>query len=523
VLDDTNYSQTNGHDTEDGFEPIMDVEALELELDRTHDEIKRLKAIAKWTAAMKSDGWWTDDIQAAAVDVGKRRGISRKNIVSAVDRGCDIWVDANTKDSDFSSDCIMKEARKALDERLSRPIAMLEENEPEAGMTAALDTSVLDDVYAFLGRFIVFPSTAAHVATALWVLHAHLMSVWETTPRLAVLSAEWGSGKSRLLEVIMTLVPAPIWAVNVTANYLFRKIGEGSEEEQPPTILYDEIDTVFGPKAKGDHEDTRAILNAGYHKGAVAGRCVVNGQKVGTEEIPAYSAVALAGIGDLPDTIMSRSVIIRMKKRAPNERVESWRQRIHTKEGKAIRDHIEIWAENVRDHHIVWPDLPPGIEDRQADIWEPLIVVADIVGGDWPQRARDAAVFLVSQFRGRGESLGVWLLRDIQSVFPAGAASIGTKSLLVLLHNLDESPWGELKGKPLHDRGLAKLLKEYGIESKQIRVGEWTGKGYLREHFHDAWNRYVSDPVKSAETESETDLAKGAKHAKQGNTGAING
>src|SRR6516165_6734896 len=112
----------------------------------------------------------------------------------------------------------------------------------------------------------------------------------------------------------MTLVPAPIWAVNVTANYLFRKIGEGSEEEQPPTILYDEIDTVFGPKAKGDHEDTRAILNAGYHKGAVAGRCVVNGQKVGTEEIPAYSAVALAGIGDLPDTIMSRSVIIRMKK-----------------------------------------------------------------------------------------------------------------------------------------------------------------------------------------------------------------
>jgi hypothetical protein len=84
------------------------------------------------------------------------------------------------------------------------------------------------------------------------------------------------------------------------------------------TILYDEIDTVFGPKAK-ENEEIRGLLNAGHRRGAVAGRCVVHGKRVETEEIPAYCAVALAGLGWLPDTILTRSIIIRMRRRAPGE------------------------------------------------------------------------------------------------------------------------------------------------------------------------------------------------------------
>ena len=68
--------------------------------------------------------------------------------------------------------------------------------------------------------------------------------------------------------------------------------------------------------------EIRALLNAGHRRGAVTGRCVIIGKRVETEEIAAYSAVALAGIGDLPDTIGSRSVIIDMRRRAPSERVE---------------------------------------------------------------------------------------------------------------------------------------------------------------------------------------------------------
>ena len=157
----------------------------------------------------------------------------------------------------------------------------------------------LDDVESFLGGFVAYPSEHARVAHVLWIVHTRLMDVWESTPRIAFLSPEPGSGKSRALEVSELLVPRPVMAVNVTPPYLFRKVGN---EDGKPTILYDEIDTVFGPKAR-DNEEIRGLLNAGHRRDAVAGRCVVRGNQVFTEEIPAYAAVALAGLGDLPDKI----------------------------------------------------------------------------------------------------------------------------------------------------------------------------------------------------------------------------
>jgi hypothetical protein len=108
-----------------------------------------------------------------------------------------------------------------------------------------------EKVYAFLGRFVSYPSDHAHVAHSLWCLHTHLMDRWDSTPRLAFLSAEPASGKTRALEITELLVPSPVAAVNVE-----------------------------------------------------------------TEEIPAYAAVAMGGLGWLPDTILSRSVIIRMRRRS---------------------------------------------------------------------------------------------------------------------------------------------------------------------------------------------------------------
>src|SRR5215212_11762470 len=194
----------------------------------------------------------------------------------------------------------------------------------------------LDEVEAFLGRFVAYPSEAARIAHTLWIAHTHFMDCWESTPRIAFLSPEPGSGKSRALEVTEPLVPRPVHAVNTTPAYLFRKV---SDPDGAPTLLYDEIDTVFGPKAK-DNEDIRGMLNAGHRKGATAGRCVVKGNTVTTEELPAYCAVALAGLDDLPDTIMTRSVVVRMRRRAPSERVEPWRMRLNGPDGEELGDRL---------------------------------------------------------------------------------------------------------------------------------------------------------------------------------------
>jgi hypothetical protein len=190
---------------------------------------------------------------------------------------------------------------------------------------------LLDDILAFTGRFTVYPSEAAHVAHVLWIAHTHQMQAWESTPRIAFLSPEPASGKTRTLEVTELLVPRPVEAVNTTPAYLFRRVADPAGL---PTLLYDEVDTVFGPKAK-DNEEIRGLLNAGHRRGAVAGRALKQGDRIVTEELPAYCALALAGIGALPDTVLSRSVVVRMRRRARGEKVEPFRRRMAVGAGLA--------------------------------------------------------------------------------------------------------------------------------------------------------------------------------------------
>ena len=241
------------------------------------------------------------------------------------------------------------------------------------GRRASAPPHPLDDVETFLRRFVAYPSESACVGHVLWIAHAHLMDSWDSTPRIAFLSPEPGSGKSRALEASELLVPNPVEAINVTPAYMFRKVGA---EEGRPTILYDEIDTVFGPKAK-ENEEIRGLLNAGHRRHGVAGRCVVRGKQVFTEEISAYCAVALAGLGGLPDTILSRSVIVRMRRRAPGEKVEAFRRRAEEARGHELRHRLAVWASGVADAVTgVWPAMPAGISDRDADVWEALLAVA---------------------------------------------------------------------------------------------------------------------------------------------------
>jgi hypothetical protein len=357
--------------------------------------------------------------------------------------------------------------------------------------------ALLDDVHDHLSRFVVYPSAEAHVAHTLWVAHCHLMEHWESTPRIAFLSPEPSSGKTRGLEVTETLVPRPVEAINTSPAYIFRKV---SDPDGLPTILYDEIDTLFGPRAK-DNEEIRAVLNAGHRRGAMAGRCVVRGKEILTEELPAFCAVALAGLGNLPDTILSRSIVIRMRRRSPTERIEPYRRRIHAPLGHALRDRLAKWAALIGPT-LVLPEMPGGVEDRDADVWESLLAVANAAGRDWPARARKAAVTLVTAAKERSPSLGVRLLADLRKVV----------EILGALNTSEEAPWGDLKGKPLDARRLAKYLHRYGVESKGVRIGERTYKGYTTEDLHDAWTRYLGPPKRGNEgnvgNEQATDAAK---------------
>jgi hypothetical protein len=351
--------------------------------------------------------------------------------------------------------------------------------------------AVLNGVHDFLGRFVAYPTFNCHIAHTLWIAHTHLMAVWDSTPRIAFLSPEPGSGKSRALEVSALLVPHPIEAINATPAYLFRKV---ADPEGLPTVLFDEIDTVFGPKAK-DNEVIRGVLNAGHRRGAMAGRCVLRGKTVETEELPAYCAVAVAGLGHLPDTILTRSVVIRMRRRAPTEKIEQFRRRIEAPAGHQLRDRLAEWAA-VAQPCIAFPQMPPGIEDRAADVWEALLAIADAAGGVWPGIARNAAVALVTQAKESSPSLGLRLLADLRTVF-VQKESMATSEIIAELAAIEEAPWGDYKGKPINDRQLANLLRQYGVSSKVNRRGTGTLRGYARQDLYDPWMRYLPQSPES--------------------------
>ncbi|MGH3927177.1 MAG: DUF3631 domain-containing protein, partial [Pseudonocardiaceae bacterium] len=165
-------------------------------------------------------------------------------------------------------------------------------------------------------------------------------------------------------------------------------------------------------------------------------------------------------------------------------------------EGHALAGRLAEWADTIRGSvTAVWPTMPPEIRDRDADVWEALLACADAAGGHWPPAARKAAVALVAESKRSTPSLGVALLTDLRLVF-GDANVLGTETILKALHELDEAPWGDLRGKPLDARGLARRLRDYEIRSHNVRVDSAQAKGYARTDFADAWSRYL--PVEAS-------------------------
>lgn len=348
--------------------------------------------------------------------------------------------------------------------------------------------ALLDDVEQHLARYVAYPGEAERIAHTLWVAHTHDLGAFESTPRLAFLSPEPGSGKTRALEVTDTLVPGPMHVLSASPAALFRSLAKGRR-----TLLLDEVDAIFGRRGKDENnEDLRALLNAGHRAGATIPRCV--GPTHDVTEFEVYAAVALAGLGDLPDTLMTRSVVIRMRRRAAGEHVQPFRARYDVEPGHELRDRLAIWVESVADRLEAIPSMPPGVDDRPADVWEPLLAVADAAGGTWPDRGRQACLALVNASTSREASLGIRLLTDLKQIFK-GYEALPTSMILSSLTSIEEAPWADLRGKPLDARGLAWRLSQYGVKSKNIKQPDDSVlKGYTAEDLYDAWVRYVPDP-----------------------------
>lgn len=368
---------------------------------------------------------------------------------------------------------------------------------------------VLTEISDLFTKYTVLPNEHCATVLALWAAHTWISGAFYTSPRLVLSSPVPGSGKTRVLELLELVCYCATQTMNISTAALFRLIASFHDKEaMPPTLLFDETDAVFGSHPSAQAEELRGILNAGYKAGGQVIR--TTGENFVPKAFPVFAPVALAGLsGHMPRTITTRAIVIEMRKRAPDEKVAAYRERRAQQEINGAVEFLREWAANAKEELTnAEPELPAGVEDRPAEVWEPLIAIADSAGSEWADKARAACNYFVFAPQQKPLNLGVELLADIRTVMGHGQEDryqeidrIRTTELLTRLQNVDESPWSTFTGgESITARRLSQLLRDFQVTSVPVKEANEVYKGYVtwatakQVGLHDAWNRYL-DPA----------------------------
>ncbi len=340
---------------------------------------------------------------------------------------------------------------------------------------------VLAATAAVFAHYVVLPPHAADTL-ALWTAHAHAYESFLHTPRLNLRSPEKGCGKTTLLDVLAALVPRPLRTESITPAVLFRLV-----EAHKPVLLLDEVDTYLR-----DNEELRGLLNAGHKRGAKAYRC--EGDRNEVRAFAAFAPAVLAGIGELPGTLHDRSLVVKLVRAKPGEVPARFDSRRTAAEADVCRQLARWTADATPQLESLDPSLPESAFNRLADNWRPLFALAHAAGGDWPARAVAAFNAFTTGDDLDAHGLGTTLLADIRDVFTAGRVDrLASARLAELLSDIEGRPWAEFgkSRRPISANQLARLLRPFGVSSRNIRVGDDTPKGYPLDDFAEAFERYL--------------------------------
>jgi putative DNA primase/helicase len=336
---------------------------------------------------------------------------------------------------------------------------------------------------------IVFTREQA-IAATLWDLFSWVHDIAVHSPMCLVTSPERDSGKTTLINLMRYMMPRALSCVGITEASLFRGI-----ELWSPSLVIDEADTILV-----NNEPLRTVINSGWTRGSGVPRCI------GDEKVPhLYPTFAPKLIGmkgkKLPDTTLSRCVIIDMKRKRKNECVERFRNMDDS--GLAdLRRKARRWANDNSEtlEHAV-PVMLPEFDNRVSENWWLQLAIADLAGGQWPALARAAAKKL--EMVPGDASITTQLLAATRAIFyptdeselapPDPLERVSSAELVARLASNPDSPWAEWKnGKAITQGQFARLLKPHGIAPQLIRLpGGLVIRGYLRVQFEECWGRYL--------------------------------
>ena len=357
--------------------------------------------------------------------------------------------------------------------------------------------AVLDEVAAFIRRYVAMPSDASVDAVALFIAHTHGIEAADTTPYLHINSPEKRAGKTVLMDVITPLVGAPLPAVSASAAAIYRGIVEDGSRR---TLILDEVDTVFSAKGSEQAEALRQVLNAGTRRGAMVIRHNPNTGK--NEAFDPFGPKVIGGIRDVPDTLADRCISISMMRAAPEAvaALEPARYRALKEHAEPLHARIAAWVGSVEDEAAtVRPALVPGLSSRSMDAWEPLLALATLAGGDWPERATASAMNLsfddpeaLAQ-----DTMYRRCLIACHELMAEHEKFLPSEEVVDRLKAHDEE-WRFLNSTGITPKGLGRMLGQYKVKSVRDRTADGDRlRGYLRMDIAEAYQVWIRRGVDS--------------------------
>jgi Protein of unknown function (DUF3631)/RepB DNA-primase from phage plasmid len=343
--------------------------------------------------------------------------------------------------------------------------------------------ALLDALRAHFKRYVVLPEHA-DIALALWTSNTWVFESLDIAPYLSITSPTRRCGKTVLMTMLYWLCRRGKKSDSMSKPAIYRSV-----DTERPTLVLDEVGWVLDPK-----DERQGILCGGFERNGFVEVCEGEGTSITTRLFSTFCPKAFGLIGQLTATLTDRSIVIPMRRKTPTDKAERLRRR-DTEEHAQLRRQCLRWAiDNAEALTRITPPALTVLNDRANDLWEPLLAIADRAGGDWPDRARMAALALSGSGAAGDDTQGVELLADARKAFDASKLlEMTTKTFISAVCDDAERPWASYsKGEPITDRQLAKLLRPFGIVSVTVHPqGAPHAKGYRRVDFEDAWARYV--------------------------------
>ena len=346
----------------------------------------------------------------------------------------------------------------------------------------------------FIVGYVVLPK-AARLPVTLWAVATHAADAFDAFPYLCFSSPLPRCGKTRAIEILELLVRRPWRGTTPSEAALFRFL------ETLPTLLLDEVETLTKRNRSERDQAIVAILNAGYRKGASVIRC--NGQSHEVEKFNVYGPKAFCVVGNLPPTLADRSIVTQMQRRRADENVRRFRFSRAIAEAETIRSAIEKQTQaSTNEVAAVYADLPALVflGDRDEELFAPLFAVCSVFAPARLAELERCAKTLCGTKADDAEnnSLAVRLLADLCRLWPDGDENWLTAGMLATLKNEEDSPWGA--ESEMNPRRLARMLRAFGLRSRQVRTSTGAGKGYTRAEFEAASSPYLTAGNETSET-----------------------